>query len=626
MNQDKPNKRLFSDFPPITTQEWEEKIKQDLKGADYEKKLFWNSPEGIKIKPFYRQEDLASLDYLQTLPNQYPFARGTKNKSNDWLIRQDIFVEDVQKSNKKALDILMKGVTSIGFIFSDQYQAKVADIESLMENIFADSVEVNFVIGSGAHKVLSVYESLVKRYNRNPESIHGSVDFDPFSFLLFKGRFCQTETYAFEHAVQIIQAAEFLPNFRTFSINGLSLRNAGANIVEELAFCLSMGAEYLTRLTDLGLSVDDIAPRIKFNFGVGSNYFMEIAKTRAARVLWAKIVNAYGPKNTEVTKMHTHSSNTNFNKTIYDTHINLLRTTTETLSAVLSGTDSFTVLPFNSTTSWPTEFSERIARNQQILLKEEAFIDKIADPASGSYYIENLTNDIIDKAWELFLEIDDKGGYIASIKEGFIQEKIEKSAEDRKDAAAKRKESYLGTNQFPNFTEYIEQVINPDHLKAYDQTSAGAFVKTVKQFRATQDFENLRYTTDIFSKENKRPLAFMLTIGHLNMRKARAQFACNFFAVAGFEVQDNNGFTSIDEGLKAAKAAKADIIVLCSSDEDYAQFATEFSEKTKEIAVIAGYPKSIIDELRGKGLNRFIHVKSNLLQDLKEYQKDLKIN
>jgi methylmalonyl-CoA mutase len=624
MNQDKKDKKLFTDFAAISTKEWEDKIKTDLKGADYERRLFWNSPEGIQIKPFYRAENIENLDYLQTLPNQFPFARGNKN-NNDWLVRQEIFVDEIEKANKKALEILMKGVSSLGFIFSDKYQAKVSDIEKLMENIFADSVEVNFIIGTGSHKVISVYENLVKKYNRNPENILGSVDFDPFTYLLFKGKFCQTEDYAFEHAVQIIRAAEFLPKFRTLSVSGLNLRNSGANIVEELAFSLSMGSEYLTRLTDLGLSVDDIAPRIKFNFGVGSNYFMEIAKLRAARVLWAKIVNAYGPEKVEHTQMHIHSSNTIFNKTIYDAHANMLRTTTETLSALLGGTDSFSVLPYNSAIEWPNEFAERIARNQQLLLKEEAFIDKIADPAAGSYYIENLTNDIINKSWELFLEIDEKGGYVSAVKEGFIQEKIEKSAEERRLFTATRKEIYLGTNQFPNFTEHIDQIINPDSLKAFDQTSAGAFVKTVKQFRATQDFENLRYATDMFSKKNKRPLAFMLTIGNLNMRKARAQFACNFFAVAGFEVQDNNGFTNIEEGLNAAEKANAEIIVLCSSDDDYAELGAEFAEKTKGIPVIAGYPKNIIDDLKNKGLKHFIHVKSNLLEELKGYQEALSI-
>lgn len=627
MNQDKTNKKLFEDFSPISTAQWVEKIKADLKGADYEKKLFWNSPEGIQVRPFYRQEDLDKVEYLQTLPDQFPFARGNQKQNNDWLVRQDIFVESIEKSNKKALEILMKGVTSLGFIFSNNYTAKVSDIERLMDNIMADSVEINFKIGTGSHEVVSVYESLVKKYNKNPEEIHASVDFDPFTALLFKGRFCQTEEYAFTHAKQIIQAAEFMPHFRVLCVNGLNLRNSGANVVEELAFSLSMGADYITRITNLGLSVDEVAPRIKFNFGVGSNYFMEIAKLRAARVLWAKIVNVYGPSHVDITKMHIHSSNINFNKTIYDTATNLLRSTTETLSAILGGTESFTVLPYNSSYQWPDEFAERIARNQQLLLKEESFMDKIVDPAAGSYYLESLTDEIVEKAWNLFLAVDERGGFIEAVKEGFVQDTIEKTSEQRKKDAATRKESYLGTNQFPNFNEYFDYVINPDSLKPYDQTSKGAFVKTLKQFRVTQDFENLRFATDMYSKECKRPLAFMLTIGNLNMRKARAQFASNFFACAGFQVKDNNGFKSIEEGLAKAKEANAEIVVLCSSDDEYTTLAFELAEKAKNqcIPVVAGFPKDIMDELKKAGLTRFVHMKSNLLEELEAYQKDLGI-
>lgn len=626
MSQEKTNQNLFEDFAPVTTETWVDKIKTDLKGADYEKKLFWQSPEGIKVKPFYRTEDIENLEYLNNMPDQFPFIRGTK-KNNDHQVRQDIFVDDIEKANKKALDILMKGVTSLGFIFSDKYIAKVSDIEKLMENIYADSVEVNFLIGPGSHKVISVYEELVKKYNRDPELIKGSVDFDPLYAVTFRGKFCQTEQYAFEHATQLLQAAEFLPKFTVFSVNGLNLRNSGANVIQELAYSLCMGTEYLTRLTEKGISVDEIAPRIKFNFGVGSNYFMEIAKFRAARALWAKIVNAYGPKNSEITKMNIHASNISFNKTIYDAHVNMLRTTTESLSAVIGGVDSFTVLPYNANFEWPTEFSERIARNQQLLIKEESFMDKVVDPAAGSYYIESLTNEIMEKAWELFLKVDDLGGYVEAIKKEFVQEDIDTTAAERKKFAAQRREIYLGTNQYPNFTEQFEYAINPDSMKTFDQTSKGAEFRTLKQFRATQDFEILRFKTDMFAKDNKRPKVFMLTIGNLAFRKARAQFACNFFAVAGFEVVDNNGFKTIEEGLTAAKEANADIVVLCSSDDEYAELGVEFAQKADEniIAVLAGYPKNLIESLENNGLRNFIHMKSNILEELKRYQKELGI-
>jgi methylmalonyl-CoA mutase len=626
MSKKRTDKKLFDDFAPVSTKKWVDKVNADLKGVDYRKRLFWTSPEGIEIKPFYRSEDIKKTDYLNALPGDFPFTRGTKT-NNTPLLRQDIFIKDIDEANRKSLDILMKGVNSLGFIFSSNYIARVADIEKLMENIFADSVEINFMIGTGSHKVISVYEELVKKYNRDPQSIEASVDFDPFYAITYRGKFCQTEEYAFKHAHQILDAADFLPKLKTFSVNGLGLRNSGANIVQELTYCLSMGSEYLIRLTDSGASVDDIAPRIKFNFGVGSNYFMEIAKFRAARTLWAKIVNAFGPENTDITKMCIHATNISFNKTIYDAHVNLLRTTTETLSALIAGVDSFTVVPYNAHFEWPTEFSERIARNQQLLITEESFIDKVADPSAGSYYIESLTDEIINKTWEQFLKIDQTGGYIKALKEGIIQSEIETTAKERLKFAASRKESYTGTNEFPNFNERIEKEMNPEIFREFDQTEKGAKFNTLKQFRVSQSFEFLRYKTDIYAQKNKRPKVFLLTIGDLAMRKARSQFASNFFAVAGFEIIDSNGFASISEGIKAAQKYDSDIVVLCSSDKEYGYYALEFAHQTSKdfIGVLAGYPKEIIGKLDDVGFSNYIHIKSNILNVLQKYQKQLGI-
>lgn len=626
MKQDKTNQKLFLDFPPVSTEKWMEKITADLKGADFDHKLVWNSPEGIKIRPFYRSEDLEHLKHLNSLPNQFPYARGNKAKHNDWWIRQDIIVNDNPKvANQKAIDILNKGVTSLGFIFCDNYTFQAKDISILLANIELSAVEINFVnSGKQSLAILEAFIAYVNQQNVKAEAIHASFDYDPFSNMLLKGNFYADETTDFKEAAKLVEAAKVFPHLHVLSVNGAYLRNAAANTVEELACAIASGAEYLSQLTDMGYDAAEVASRIRFNFGVGPNYFMEIAKLRAARILWAQTVKAFGTPD-EAAKMYAHSTNTIFNKCVYDAHANLLRTTTETMSAIVGGTDSFAVLPYNAVFEQLTDFSERIARNQQLLLKEESFLDKIVDPSAGSYYIENLTNAIMEKAWELFLQIDEKKGYLNAIHEGMIQNIIAEVAEQRQKAIATRKDIYLGTNQYPNFTEAMDKEIPAEVLKPIDLRNKEAICSTIKQFRATQSFEKLRNATDMYSKNNKRPLAFMLTIGNLAMRKARAQFSSNFFACAGFSVQDNNGFNTIEEGLKAAKEAKADIVVLCSSDDEYATLGNEFAEKNKDmIGVIAGYPKAIMEELTAKGL-KFVHVKSNLLQELNDYQKALNI-
>ncbi len=323
--------------------------------------------------------------------------------------------------------------------------------------------------------------------------------------------------------------------------------------------------------------------------------------------------------------MIAHSETNRFNKTVYDPYVNMLRTQTEAMSAALGGAHSITVLPFDAIYEETTEFSERIARNQQALLKEESYIDKIADPSAGSYYIENLTASLADEAWKLFLTVQEKGGFIAAFREGFIQTEIKAMAAKRDKNIALRRENLLGTNQFPNFTEKIETEFDGSLFEAVDLTEEGADVETLKPYRGAQDFEAMRYTTDVYSKENKRPVAFMLTIGNLNFRKARAQFSCNFFAVAGFTVIDNNGFATVEEGVAAAKAAGADIVVVCSSDDEYAEIVPNVAEQLDdEILVIAGAP-ACRAELEEKGITNFINVKSNILEELKAYQKNLNI-
>jgi methylmalonyl-CoA mutase len=613
--------KLFTDFQPVTTQEWEDKIIADLKGKDYERSLIWRTHEGFNVRPYYREEDLADLNYLVSLPGEFPFVRGSK-KDNDWQIRQNIIVKDFEQANKKALTILGKGVTSLGFYFDSCTNITKADMGILLKDICVEAAEINFVCACDNCNCAKVFAEYVSEGRWDNKRVVASCSIDPISALVLQGKMGDR---AFSNIKDVLEATADLPKFKVVSVNGKHFANSGSSIVQELAFSLAQGAEYLTQLTELGLSIDKVAKSIKFNFGIGNNYFMEIAKLRAARYLWAKIVEAYGPECRCAARLVAHSETNTFNKTIYDPYVNMLRTQTEAMSAVLGGANSVTVLPFNAIYEDTTEFSERIARNQQILLKEESHLDKIVDPSAGSYYIESLTNSLTEQAWKLFLEVQEKGGFIAAFKEGFIQAEIKAMAAKRNNNIAQRRESLLGINEFPNFTEKLAKELDAFVFQPVDTTVEGAEVETLKPFRGAQAFEALRYKTDVYSKENKRPVAFMLTIGSLAFRKARAQFSCNFFAVAGFEVIDNNGFKTIEEGVAAAKAKNVDIVVICSSDDEYAALVPQAAEKLDgEILVVAGNP-ACKSELEEKGITNFIHVKSNVLEDLKGYQQKLKI-
>jgi len=622
-NRKKQN--LFEDFAPITTQEWEDQIIKDLKGADYNKKLIWKTIEGFDVKPYYRSEDIEGKKHLLSKPAEFPFIRGNRFNLNSWDIKQNFSVKDPRETNKKILDAIEKGTTCIGI------KICINDIDSgekfseIIENIDLQKTPLYIEGGKGTPKFIEFLSAEIVKQGINRNKVKGAFLFDPLGHLVQKGSFYKSEKEDFDILFRsITEARKSLPGYKIVGVNGLCFANAGATIVEQLAFALSMGNEYISKLIDQGLSIEVAANSITFKLGVGSNYFMEIAKFRAARLLWAQIVNAYQPKDMDMAKMNLHAETISWNKTIYDPYVNILRATTEAMAAALVGIDSLVINPFDAVYSSPSEFSERIARNTQIILQEEAYFNKTIDPAAGSYYIENLTDSIADHAWMLFVEMEEKGGFISSFKNGFVQSKIENSANKRKDLVATRKEVLLGTNQFSNYNELQQDNINHDVLKRIKKSTGEQIASPIRLFRGSEEFEKLRLATE---KINKRPKVFMLTIGNLTMRKARASFACNFFACAGYEVIDNLGFKSIEDGVAEAKKAKSDIVVICSSDDEYPVIVPSIHEKLIDdaIVVVAGAP-SCMEDLKKNGIEHFIHLRSNLLEDLKKFHRLLELN
>lgn len=616
---------MLAEFPAISSKAWKEKIVADLKGADFDKKLVWRTSEGFNVQPYYRQEDLKGLKTTVSAPGQFPYVRGTKT-NNEWAIRQNICAtKNARKANAKALDILNKGVTSLGFCLNAE-KLSYRYIKTLLEGIKLDAVALNFnVCACKAPELANILVRFVGRSGYDFKAVVGSINVDPIKNMLLKGKPLTKEQVA-EKIVATVKAAKTLVNFRVVGVNSVALNNSGAYCAQELAYALAWGAEYMTMMTEAGLPNYLAARSIRFNMGIGGNYFMELAKFRAARLLWAKIVEAYkAPVFTaalkEAAKMNVSAETSRFNMTIFDAYVNMLRTQTETMSAALAGVDEIVVTPFDATYEEPTEFAERIARNQQLLLKEESHFDKVVDPAAGSYYIENLTNSIAEEAWKQFLAIQEEGGMYELVAAGKVQEAMAATLKARLSDVAKRKEVILGSNQFPNFTEKAGKKIKEVACGCCCAKPENA-IATLPVARAAEEFEALRLETEAAKKQ---PVAFMLTIGNLAMRIARAQFSCNFFACAGYKVIDNNGFKSVAEGIKAARKAKADIIVLCSSDDEYAVYAPQAwlqLEGAKEVFVVAGAP-ACTEDLQKLGIENFINVRVNVLETLKKFNAQL---
>ena len=611
------SEKLFTEFPPVPTEKWEEVITADLKGADYERKLVWKTGEGFNVRPYYRAENLEGIKFLGSQAGEFPYVRGT-HAHNRWRVHQTVSVVCPKEANAEALKILNAGVDSLGFcIASADFSA--ADLDTLLKDICIEAVEITFCGEKTAH-VAELVLAKVEKEGIAKEDVRIAFCIDPLvKGLSSKGDFCSPNgEKCIARIVELIHKTKEYKHVRIVTVAGQTFGNSGSTIVEELAFTLSAGHDYLVRLTDAGLDVDAAARKLRFSFSVSSNYFMEIAKFRAARMLWANIVKGYGPAKNCACKMQIHAETSRWNQTVYDPYVNMLRGTTEAMSATIAGVHSLEVMPFDASFENPTEFSKRIARNVELLLKNESHFDQVVDPAGGSYYVENLTQSIAAEAWKLFLEIEEKGGYTEAYKAGLIVERIKASAAAKDKNIATRRQTLLGANQYPNFTEVAGKEITAESV-----TRKQAEGNVLVPYRGAMAFEEMRLHVD---RSGKEPKAFMLTCGNLGMARARSQFSCNFFACAGIKVIDNTYFKSIEEGAKAALESKAQIVVVCASDDDYAEAAPKVKELLggKAILVVAGAP-ACAPELEAQGITNFINVKSNVLETLKFYLKEMGI-
>ncbi len=611
---------LFSEFEKISTQEWEKTIEKDLKGADYAKKLIWKTEANFSVKPYYRAEDIENIAYLEQNPNEFPFVRGNKEKANDWNIAQKITEKDTIKANKLALSFIAKGAKAL--FFNAQSIDNIKNLENLLANIDLNSIALHFQHHLSYPKLATLFLEYIEERKIDKTNIRGSFDFDPIIYMLLHNKFYKNKDADLNEILILHQTiGKQLPHFQYMTVNANILHNSGASIIQELAYGLAMGNEYLVYATNQGIDIEEIAPKIHFTFSISSNYFMEIAKLRAVRLLWSTIVETYQPPIAEFAKINISSISSSWNKTIYDAHVNMLRTTTEGMSAAIGGADTILLNSFDDTFNTENIFSQRIARNTQIILKEEAHFDKVTDPAAGSYYIENLTHSLADETWKLFLSVEKNGGIIAMGLNGEIKENIEISCQKRNNDIATRRTILLGTNQYPNINETML-----DKIKSGDSNKYAG----IQPYRAAIPFEKLRLDTEKWAVKNGRPKVFLLKIGNLTMRQARAGFITNFFGCVGYEIIETSGYTTVDESIKDVINSKAQLVAICSSDEEYAIYAPEIAKKLKTEnpklqCIVAGNPLESLDTLKAAGIDDFIHIKLDVLKTLQKYNQLLGI-
>ena len=575
---------FLSEFPPISTEQWEHIIRENVKGAEYASKLIWHPEEGLAVKPYYRADDLAGLHFPDAAPGDFPYVR-TARLTGDWRIREELDIADPVEANRAACSAVAAGAEEIAF-----HRTRLegpSDLAILLANLH--EIPLHFAGVSQACARL-----LIERLRTRPHETSISADLDPLAEL--------------DRSAEIVRDAP--AGFRPFVIHADEFQEHASGAIEEVGFALSAAVDFIAEMRARGLDIDRITASLSFSFAMGPDFFVQIAKLRAFRLVWAKAVESFGGTH-PATKLPIHARTAHWNKTIYDSHVNILRATTEVISAVLGGADSISCAPFDECYKQPDENSRRLARNTQIVLKQEAMLSRVADPLGGSYLVEALTNSIASKSWKLFQELEAAGGYQKTGATGVIASVLDRQTRSREQAVDSRRRALTGTNRFADASERASDRV--DRLRIDSRP------------RAAQAFEALRLRTERFIHHaDNKPRILLAEIGDARVRSVRSQFAADFLACAGLP-------TSIQKFEQAEQIADsdADVIVLCTSDAEYLPIAEKLLSVLRvrgdrPSVVIAGNPETA-EQLRNLGVACFIHLRSNAIEVLTALQQSIGI-
>jgi methylmalonyl-CoA mutase len=576
--------KLLQEFPPVSTESWEEAIRKDLKGTDYAKKLIWQTGEGLAVKPYYRAEDIVGLDLPAAAPGDFPYLRGDR-PSGDWRIREEIDAADPEQANHAAHHAVIAGAEEIAF--RNVAVKNASDLGLLLANL--DEIPVHFQ--SADEPLLRL---LIERLKARPRLAPVSTGFNPRTNLDFAAK-----------------AAGAAPSaLIPFTLHGDELEAAGATAVEEVGFTLAAAIDFLSEMQARNADMNRAAACIAFDFSIGANFFFQIAKFRAFRLLWSRVVESFGGSH-ESARARIHARTSRWNKTVYDPHVNILRGTTEAISAILGGADSLTVAPFDECYKEPDDASRRLARNTQILLKQEALLSRVADPGGGSYAIEVITDFLAREGWKTIQHIEAAGGYRKAQADGIVTRALVQSMAAREKEVISRRRVFTGTNQYANRSE-----------KALDRIDVS---RSSSGRRGARIYEQIRLRTERHAAATgQTPRVLLAEIGDAKMRSARSAFAGNFFACAGFDIVTQRFATPAEIATVDAK-----LIVLCSSDPEYSALARDLiaklkAHKRKTPVLIAGNPEDA-EQMRAAGVADFVHIRTNPIEFLTAWQQRLGI-
>lgn len=689
------NSLTFEEFPAPAYEAWRAEAEATLAGVPFEKKLVTRTSEGIDIQPIYRREDLAGLSNLDSQPGQAPFVRGTR-ADNAWEIAQEIPYGFPKAFNEALRNDLERGQTAVNITLDQATRhgndpdlavpgeaalcgvsiATAEDISKLLDGVDVEKTPLFIQGGSAALPIYALLHAYLRRAAKNPVALQGALENDPLGELVADGSLPHSLDQAFDQMALVTRRAiRETPKFATIAVRAHATHDAGGNAAQELAFALATGVQYLREMEARGLSVDEAAPRMRFAFSIGADFFMAIAKFRAARLLWSRVVSAAGGGD-EAQKMRIHARTSLWNRSTLDPYVNMLRGTTEAFAAVAGGCDSLHAGAFDEVVRPPDEFSRRIARNTQIILRDECHFNHVTDPAGGSYYVETLTDQLARKAWALFQEIEKLGGMAKALEAGVPQKWVNEAASKKAEAVAQRRLSLIGVNVYANPKEQplpvsdlelgarqkkraayaadqrtsqdqtaqtavlarLDRILEsaPDEIvgaaiaAAAEGATLGELARTLRARdgqppkveplplrRGAEPFEKLRTALDAAGK----PKVFLANLGPLRQHKARADFSTGFFQAGGFDVLENRGFPTVEAAAEAAQKSGAPVVVICSTDETYPDLVPPLVRAIKGaqprcVVVLAGYPKEHVEAFKTAGVDEFIHVRANCYETL----------
>jgi methylmalonyl-CoA mutase len=705
--------KLLDEFASVAFEDWRKLVQTELKDAPFDKRMFTATPEGIKLRPIYQPLDIAGLPHVNSFPGFAPFVRGGHAAGyvlQPWSISQEIAFSNAREFNHAARNSISRGLNALNMVldqatrdghdpdwalpeqvgFGGLSVATLDDLDHALDGIDLETTSLFIRSGASAMPFAALLVALARKRKKTPTALRGCIEMDPLGVLAHQGKLPQSVEGAYrEMAVLTRWATEHAPHLQTICVHSRAWHESGANALQELAFTLATGVEYLRAANRRGLEVDLVAPRMRFAVTVGVNFFMEIAKLRALRMLWSRVISALGG-NEASQKLALHVRTSQWDKTVYDPYNNMLRATVEAFAGVLGGCDSMQVGAFDEVIRRPDDFSQRIARNTQLILQKECHLDHVIDPAGGSWFVESLTADLAQGAWNLFQQVEKLGGMEAALRAEFPQKTVAATADEKIKAVNRRRDSVVGVNQYANTKEKpleqpaedarafhkrrSQQVASHRTSLEEDQSeivlaklakvveakgaalfeacleavSAGATlgeitravrisdspcapVQPVYITRVAAALEKLRAATDRYvAGGHERPKVFLCNMGPLREHKARADFSRGFLSVAGYEIVSSEGFKTPQDAVEAFAKSHAKIVVICSTDDNYSALVPALAQgfrakKPDAIIVLAGYPQDQVETHKKSGVDDFIHLRADALEVLSQFQRKLGI-